>query len=68
MNKNDLVGAVADASGLTKADSGKAVDAAFDAITKLLSRAAKFVWSVSAHSRLPSVKLRPAVIHAPVKK
>jgi DNA-binding protein HU-beta len=27
MNKNDLIGAVADASGLTKADSGKAVDA-----------------------------------------
>jgi DNA-binding protein HU-beta len=36
MNKNDLIGAVADASGLTKADSGKAVDAAFDAITSAL--------------------------------
>jgi DNA-binding protein HU-beta len=36
MNKNDLVGAVADASGLTKADSGKAVDAAFESITNAL--------------------------------
>ncbi len=38
MNKNDLIGAVADASGLTKADSGKAVDAAFDAITSALKK------------------------------
>jgi DNA-binding protein HU-beta len=38
MNKNDLVGAVADASGLSKADAGKAVDAAFDAITKALKK------------------------------
>ena len=38
MNKNDLVGAGADASGLTKADAGKAVDAAFDAITKSLKK------------------------------
>ena len=29
MNKNDLVAAVADNSGLTKADAGRAVDAVF---------------------------------------
>ena len=32
MNKNDLVSAVADSSGLTKADAGRAVDAVFDSI------------------------------------
>ncbi len=36
MNKNDLIGAVADASGLSKADAGKAVDATFDAVTTAL--------------------------------
>ena len=32
MNKNDLVSAVADSSGLTKADAGRAVDSVFDSI------------------------------------
>lgn len=36
MNKADLVGAVADASGLSKADAGKAVEATFEAVTKAL--------------------------------
>ena len=36
MNKNDLVGAVADSSGLSKADAAKAVDAVFDSITSSL--------------------------------
>jgi DNA-binding protein HU-beta len=38
MNKQDLVGAVADASGLSKADAGKAVDATFDAISGALKK------------------------------
>jgi DNA-binding protein HU-beta len=33
VNKNDLVAAVADAAGLTKADAAKAVDAVFDTIS-----------------------------------
>ena len=33
MNKNDLVAAVADKSGLSKADTTKAVDSVFDCIT-----------------------------------
>jgi DNA-binding protein HU-beta len=33
VNKNDLISAVADNSGLSKADAGKAVDGVFDAIT-----------------------------------
>ena len=37
MNKNDLVAAVSDSSGLSKADSAKAVDAVFDSITGSLS-------------------------------
>lgn len=36
MNKNDLVAAVAEAAGLTKADAAKAVDAVFDTVTSSL--------------------------------
>ena len=36
MNKNDLVAAVADKSGLSKADTTKAVDSVFDCITDVL--------------------------------
>ncbi len=36
MNKNELVAAVSDRTGLSKADSGKAVDATFEAITDSL--------------------------------
>lgn len=36
MNKNDLVAAVADRTGLSKADSAKAVDGVFDAISDTL--------------------------------
>ena len=38
MNKNDLVAAVADNAGLTKADAGKAVDSVFDAIADTLKK------------------------------
>ena len=38
MNKNDLIGVVADAASLTKAQAGEAVDAVFDAITKALKK------------------------------
>lgn len=37
MNKNELISAVAESSGLTKADAGRAVDSVFDAITGSLS-------------------------------
>ena len=33
MNKNDLVSAVSDSAGLSKADASKAVDSVFDSIT-----------------------------------
>jgi DNA-binding protein HU-beta len=36
VNKNDLVTAVANGTGLSKADAGKAVDGVFDAITDAL--------------------------------
>ncbi|GHD47774.1 transcriptional regulator [Thalassobaculum fulvum] len=38
VNKNELVAAVADSTGLSKADSGKAVDAVFDVITGQLKK------------------------------
>jgi DNA-binding protein HU-beta len=36
MNKNDLISAVADATGTSKADAGSAIDATFDAIANAL--------------------------------
>ncbi len=36
MNKNDLVAAVADSTGLSKSDAGKAVDSVFEEITTAL--------------------------------
>lgn len=38
MNKNELIGAVAEASGLSKSDASSAVEGVFDAITKSLSK------------------------------
>ena len=38
MNKNDLVSAVADSSGLSKSDAASAVEGVFDAIQKSLSK------------------------------
>jgi DNA-binding protein HU-beta len=38
MNKNDLIGAVAEVSGLTKSDSTKAVEAVFESITGALAK------------------------------
>jgi|TARA_R110000772_G_scaffold263791_1_gene383794 DNA-binding protein HU-beta len=37
VNKNDLVAAVADISGLGKAEAGKSVDAVLEAVSKALS-------------------------------
>ena len=37
MNKNDLISSVAESSGLTKADAGRAVDGVFSSITSALS-------------------------------
>jgi DNA-binding protein HU-beta len=38
MNKADFIGAVADASELTKADAGRAVDAVIEVIRKALKK------------------------------
>ena len=38
MNKNDLVAAVADSTGLSKSDSAKAVDGVFESISASLSK------------------------------
>jgi DNA-binding protein HU-beta len=36
VNKNDIVATVADNSGMSKADAGRAVDGVFDAISRAL--------------------------------
>src|SRR3546814_8723835 len=38
MNKQELIGAVADAAGLSRGDAGKAVEAVFDSITRSLKK------------------------------
>jgi DNA-binding protein HU-beta len=38
MNKQDLISAVADSSGLSKTDAGKAVEAVFESITRSLKK------------------------------
>lgn len=38
MNKNDLIGAVADASGLSKSQASSAVESVFDAISAALKK------------------------------
>jgi DNA-binding protein HU-beta len=38
MNKQELIASVADASGLTKADAAKAVEAVFDGVTGALKK------------------------------
>ncbi|WP_156840481.1 HU family DNA-binding protein [Novosphingobium aquimarinum] len=38
MNKNDLISAVADSSGLTRSDATKAVESVFDSITATLKK------------------------------
>ncbi len=38
MNKNELIGAVAEASGLSRNDATKAVESVFDTITATLSK------------------------------
>lgn len=41
MNKNDLVSAMADSAGISKADAGKALDAFTDSITGALKKGDK---------------------------
>ena len=38
MNKNELIGAVAEASSLTRSDATKAVESVFDTITNVLKQ------------------------------
>lgn len=38
MNKQDLIGAVADGAGVTKAEAGKVIEAVFDTITATLKK------------------------------
>ncbi|MBA2919954.1 DNA-binding protein HU [Sphingomonas sp. MAH-20] len=38
MNKQELIGAVADTAGLSRGDAGKAVEAVFDTISSALKR------------------------------
>ena len=68
MNKAELVAAVAEKTALSKKDSEKAVNAAFEAITAALSAATRFSSSVSAHLRSRSATPASAATPRPRKR
>lgn len=45
MTKNNLVAALADKTGMTKADSGRALDALVSIISHTLSRGERLTWT-----------------------
>ena len=44
MNKSDLVDAIAESAGLSKADAGRALDAVVDTVTGALKAVIQFRW------------------------
>lgn len=57
MNKNELVSAVAEKAGLTKADAASAVDAVFETVQGELKNGGDIRWPASAAS--PSAVVKP---------
>jgi DNA-binding protein HU-beta len=75
MNKADLISAIAEKSGLTKADSKKALDAFTESVTEELKKGGKVAlvgfgtYSVTAKSARKGINPRTkAVINIPAKK
>ncbi len=68
MNKNELVAAVAEKGGLTKADAGTAVDAVLAAVTGALKAGEEVRLPASAFSPFRIAQLRLAVTLRPVWK
>jgi len=71
MNKNELIGAVAEASGLSRSDSTKAVEAVFDTITGTLSKGNEVrlvgFGTFSVSKRKASVGRNPRPPHEPMQ-
>ena len=67
MNKNDLIAAVADSSGLTKADAGRAVDAVFSSIEGALKGGGEVRIAVLVLSQWPIVQQQLAATHVPAR-
>ena len=61
MNKAELIAAVAEKTGLSKKDSEKAVNAAFDTIVETLVSGKRFRWLASAFLMLRSAAFVSAV-------
>jgi DNA-binding protein HU-beta len=68
MNQQELVDAVAEAIGTTKADAGKAVAAVLDAIRDSLKRGEKVGSAASASSRRRSVGRARAATCTPARR
>jgi len=63
----DLIAAVADQTELSRAKATDVVDAVFGAIEGALKNKEEVLWSVSARSRPPNARRRPAAIRAPAR-
>lgn len=75
MNKTELISAIAEKSGLTKADSKKALDAFIDAVSEEMKKGGKVAlvgfgtYSVTEKSARKGINPRTkAVINIPAKK
>ncbi|MFR9165178.1 MAG: HU family DNA-binding protein [Dysgonomonas sp.] len=75
MNKTELISAIAEKSGLTKADSKKALDAFIDAVSAEMKKGGKVAlvgfgtYSVTEKSARKGINPRTkAVINIPAKK
>jgi nucleoid DNA-binding protein len=68
MNKNELIGAVAETSGLSRSDATKAVEGVFDTITAALAKGDEVRLVGFGTFRSPSARPRPAATRAPVRR
>ena len=68
MNKAELIAAVAEKTGLSKKDSEKAVNAAFDTIVETLVSGEKVRWLASAFLTLRSAVFVSAATPRPVRR
>ncbi len=69
MNKNDLITAVAEASGLSKNDSSSAVEGVFEFDPESAVRTGtKFAWSGSGRSPSLSARHRRAATRVPANR
>ena len=68
MNKNELIDSMAAETGMTKADTAKALDAFVSAVSEALKKVTKSAWLVLGHLLLQNVLQPQLVIRVPEKQ